>query len=346
MTIERQGEPQGEQVEPRGPHDETLPVHRPRRSDIDPRAAKRAEHQVGLLFLGSGLASALFIVFFFATSIYEEFELPGFGYTNASNLLLGVTMGAALFLIGAAEIHWAKKLMPDVEVVEDRGAQTSTDEAKSNLLDEFNRGIDDSGIKRRPFIVGSMAAALGLVGLPAVVLLRDLGPLPGTVLEETMWEPGMHILVAETHQKIRPQDMEVGTLVSAVPEGIDEVMEEEGNLNALAKAAVMLIKMDPNEIVADQTPEGEDSWTYEGILCFSKICTHVGCALGLYEQLTHHMLCPCHQSTFDLADKGTVIFGPAARSLPQLAITVDEDGYLIARDGFTEPVGPSYWERG
>jgi ubiquinol-cytochrome c reductase iron-sulfur subunit len=231
-------------------------------------------------------------------------------------------------------------------VVEDRGAQTSTDEAKSHLLDEFNRGIDDSGIKRRPFIVGSMAAALGLVGLPAVVLLRDLGPLPGTVLEETMWEPGMHILVAETHQKIRPQDMEVGTLVSAVPEGIDEVMEEEGNLNALAKAAVMLIKMDPNEIVADQTPEGDDSWTYEGILCFSKICTHVGCALGLYEQLTHHMLCPCHQSTFDLADKGTVIFGPAARSLPQLAITVDEDGYLIARDGFTEPVGPSYWERG
>ena len=108
----------------------------------------------------------------------------------------------------------------------------------------------------------------------------------------------------------------------------------------------MLIRMDPSESVADQTPEGEDSWTYEGILCFSKICTHVGCALGLYEQLTHHMLCPCHQSTFDLADKGNVIFGPASRALPQLAITVDEDGYLIAREGFAEPVGPSFWERG
>jgi ubiquinol-cytochrome c reductase iron-sulfur subunit len=161
-----------------------------------------------------------------------------------------------------------------------------------------------------------------------------------------MWEPGMHILVAETHQKIKPEDLEVGTLVSAVPEGIDVVMEEEGNLNALAKAAVMLIRMDPNEIVADQTPPGQESWTYQGILCFSKICTHVGCALGLYEQLTHHMLCPCHQSTFDLADKGNVIFGPAARSLPQLAITVDGDGYLIAREGFTQPVGPSFWERG
>ena len=332
-------------IEPHGSTDE-LPAHKLRRSDTDPRAAKRAERQVGLLFLASGLASALFIVFFFATPIDEEMRLPGFGYTNASNFLLGLTMGAALFLIGAAAIHWAKKLMSDTEIVEDRTLEASTDESKSALLEEFRRGVDDSSIKRRPFIVGSMVAALGLAGLPAIVLLRDLGPLPGTVLRETMWLPGMHILVAETHQKIKPEDLEVGTLVSAVPEGIDEVMEEEGNLNALAKAAVMLIKMDPDEIVADQTPAGEESWTYEGILCFSKICTHVGCALGLYEQLTHHMLCPCHQSTFDLADKGNVIFGPAARSLPQLAITVDDDGYLIARQGFTEPVGPSFWERG
>jgi ubiquinol-cytochrome c reductase iron-sulfur subunit len=332
-------------IEPHGT-DEALPEHKPRRSDVNPRAAKRAEHQVGLLFLGSGLASVLFIVFYVTTSVDEEIRLPGFGYTNASNLLLGLSMGFALFLIGAAAIHWAKKLMTDTEIVEERGVQESTDEAKSALLEEFRRGVDDSSIKRRPFIVGSMAAALGLVGLPAIVLLRDLGPLPGTSLRTTMWEPGMHILVAETQQKIKPDDLEVGTLVSAVPEGIELVTEEEGNLNALAKAAVMLIRMDPNEIIADQTPPGDESWTYQGILCFSKICTHVGCALGLYEQLTHHMLCPCHQSTFDLSDKGNVIFGPAARSLPQLAITVDDDGYLIARQGFTQPVGPSFWERG
>jgi ubiquinol-cytochrome c reductase iron-sulfur subunit len=334
VTIEPHGSPEG------------LPEHKPRRSDVDPKAAKRAERQVGFMFLFSGLASLLFIVFYIQTSVEEEIRLPFFGQTNASNLLLGLSMGLALFLIGAAMIHWAKKLMPDTEVVHERSAEASTDEAKEALLEEYHRGVEDSGIKRRPFIVGSMVAALGLAGLPAIVLLRDLGPLPGTVLRETMWQPGMRILVAETKQPIKPEDMEVGTLVSAVPEGIDEVMEEEGNLNALAKAAVMLIKMDPNEIVADQTPSDEDSWTYEGILCFSKICTHVGCALGLYEQLTHHMLCPCHQSTFDLADKGNVIFGPAARELPQLAITVDEDGYLIARQGFTQPVGPSFWERG
>ena len=332
-------------IEPHGSNDD-LPEHQLRRSDVDPKAAKRAEHQVGFMFLASALASVLFIVFFIQTSVDEQIALPFFGDTNASNFLLGLTMGAALFLIGAAMIHWAKKLMPDSEVVQERSAESSSDEAKGALLEEYHRGIEDSGIKRRPFIVGSMIAAMGLVGLPAVVLLRDLGPLPGTALRETMWKPGLRILIAETHQPIKPQDMEVGTLVSAVPEGIDEVMEEEGNLNALAKAAVMLIRMDPNEIVADQTPPGEESWTYQGILCFSKICTHVGCALGLYEQLTHHMLCPCHQSTFDLADKGNVIFGPAARELPQLAITVDDDGYLIAREGFTQPVGPSFWERG
>ena len=332
-------------IEPHG-SDDALPEHQLRRSDVDPKAAKRAEHQVGFMFLASALASVLFIVFFIQTSVDEQIALPFFGDTNASNFLLGLTMGAALFLIGAAMIHWAKKLMPDSEVVQERSAESSTDEAKGALLEEYHRGIEDSGIKRRPFIVGSMIAAMGLVGLPAIVLLRDLGPLPGTALRETMWKPGLRILIAETHQPIKPQDMEVGTLVSAVPEGIDEVMEEEGNLNALAKAAVMLIRMDPNEIVADQTPPGEESWTYQGILCFSKICTHVGCALGLYEQLTHHMLCPCHQSTFDLADKGNVIFGPAARELPQLAITVDDDGYLIAREGFTQPVGPSFWERG
>ena len=323
-----------------------LPVHRPRRSDVDPRAAKRAERQVGLLFLGSGLASAAFVVAYVVTPIDESFDIPFFGKVNASNLLLGLLMGIALFLIGAAAIHWAKKLMPDVEVVQQRYAEASPQEARDELLTEYTRGIDESGVKRRPFILGSMLAALGLAGLPAIILLRDLGPLPEETQRTTMWTQGLRILVAETQEPIKPEDFTVGTLVSAVPEGIDLVMEEQGNLNELAKSAVLLIRMDPSEIVSDQTPPGAEPWSYEGILCYSKICTHVGCPIGLYEQLTHHMLCPCHQSTFDMANGGEVIFGPAARALPQLAITVDEDGYLVAREGFTQPVGPSFWERG
>jgi ubiquinol-cytochrome c reductase iron-sulfur subunit len=108
------------------------------------------------------------------------------------------------------------------------------------------------------------------------------------------------------------------------------------------KAAVILNRMEPSEIVSKQTL----NWSVNGIVCYSKICTHVGCPISLNERTTHHLLCPCHQSTFDLADNGKVIFGPAARPLPQLPIMVDSEGYLVAQSDFDEPVGPSYWERG
>ena len=93
--------------------------------------------------------------------------------------------------------------------------------------------------------------------------------------------------------------------------------------------------------------EAEDraSWSYHGIVAYSKICTHVGCPVALVEQHTHHLLCPCHQSTFDVSDGAKVIFGPAKRPLPQLPITVDDEGYLVAQSDFHEPVGPSFPER-
>jgi ubiquinol-cytochrome c reductase iron-sulfur subunit len=130
--------------------------------------------------------------------------------------------------------------------------------------------------------------------------------------------------------------------VSASPEGLDKIQEEEHTQNARAKASIILVRMKPEEIRSQQG----DGWDFNGILAFSKICTHVGCPIALYQQRTHHLLCPCHQSTFDLADSGVVVFGPAARRMPQLPITVDDEGYLVAADGFQEPVGPSFWERG
>ena len=41
-----------------------------------------------------------------------------------------------------------------------------------------------------------------------------------------------------------------------------------------------------------------------------------------------------------------MVFGPAARALPQLPLTLDADGYIVAARDFTQPVGPSFWERG
>ena len=117
---------------------------------------------------------------------------------------------------------------------------------------------------------------------------------------------------------------------------------QERHLSDIGKDAVLLIRLRPSEFQLN--PE-RLSWTHDGIIAFSKICSHMGCAVALYEQQTKHLLCPCHQSTFDVTRAAKVIFGPAARPLPQLAITVDADGYLVAQQPFTEPVGPSYWER-
>jgi ubiquinol-cytochrome c reductase iron-sulfur subunit len=149
---------------------------------------------------------------------------------------------------------------------------------------------------------------------------------------------------------IRPEWVRVGQLVNAEPEIFfdgerygTETIEGHEQLIEKGKAAIIVVRMQPDDI----TPaEGRENWGVDGILAYSKICTHVGCPISLWEQQTHHLLCPCHQSTFDLADNGKVIFGPAARALPQLPLAVDEEGYLIATSDFTEPVGPSFWERG
>jgi len=143
--------------------------------------------------------------------------------------------------------------------------------------------------------------------------------------------------------------MEIGDLLNAEPELVfavdkDGEPELEGVTLQIAKSkgAVILLRMEPDEI----TPSpGRENWSVEGIVCYSKICTHVGCPISLNERTTHNLLCPCHQSTFDLADAAKVIFGPAARPLPQLPLMVDDAGYLAAQSDFKEPVGPSYWER-
>jgi len=318
--------------------DPGLPVHEHRRADVDPVAERRAERQVAAMFGLSALATLAFVVAFFA--VPDDASFLGIGAQNAA---LGVTLGLALFLIGAGAIHWAKKLMPDVEIVEERKPMRSSAEEREAVVEVFATGAAGSGFGRRSLIRGSMLASLGLLGLPAIVLLRDLGPNPGSKPSETIWRAGERILTDVTFRPIRPAEVPVGTLINAMPASFEELGHDgPARINARASAPVIVVRMAPDEIRSQQG----DNWDYAGILCFSKICTHIGCPINLYEQRTHHLLCPCHQSTFDLADAARVIFGPAARNLPQLPLDVDEEGYLIARAPFAEPVGPSFWERG
>ena len=316
--------------------------HYLRRTDTDPKAARRAEIQVATLFGASSFFTLVFLVSFVAIPREKKIAVSLIGVTGAQNLVLGVSFGFAILLIGIGAIHWAKKLMSDVEVVQERKEIKPADDVQQEALAAFRVGTEESGIGQRKLIRRSLLGALALFPLPFVVMLRDLGPSPKGELRETAWEEDLHIVTDITYQKIRPEDIPVGNLVSAMPENILEIQEEEQNLNERGKSAILLVRMRPEEIKSQQGPD----WDYQGIVAYSKICTHVGCPIALYEQRTHHLLCPCHQSTFDLADSGQPIFGPAARRLPQLAITVDEEGYLIARQGFQEPVGPSFWERG
>ncbi|CAB4791636.1 MAG: Rieske 2Fe-2S domain-containing protein [Actinobacteria bacterium] len=317
--------------------------HALRRSDTDPRAAQRAERQVALMFGGSVLASILFVVAFVSVKSTAIVDLPLIGRIGLQNLALGLASGLGLFLIGAGAIHWARKLMSDEEIVDERKSFASDDETRDAVVESFQTGVEESGVMKRPLIRRTLLAAMALMPIPAIVLLRDLGPLPETKSRETLWRKGSRIVTDISYRPIKPEDIPLGGLVAgALPADLQKIEEEEGNLNQRAKAAIILVRMAPDEIRSQQIQDGD----FQGILAFSKICTHLGCPIALYEQRTKHLLCPCHQSTFDLADDGNVIFGPSARRLPQLAIEVDKDGYLVAKEGFREPVGPSFWERG
>jgi ubiquinol-cytochrome c reductase iron-sulfur subunit len=155
-----------------------------------------------------------------------------------------------------------------------------------------------------------------------------------------MWAAGTRLAQDPSGIPIKASQVTIGSAFQVIPEGLAEL--EYHRLEEKAKAAVILMRLPINEL--NESPERE-SWSYQGIVAYSKICTHVGCPVALYEQQTHHLLCPCHQSQFDVANQCEVIFGPAARALPQLPITIDAEGYLIAQSDFTEPVGPSFWER-
>ena len=327
--------------------DPGLPEHLPRPTDVDEAAEKRAERQVATLFGLSTIFTLLFCVSYFFFDIGDNPSVI-FGL-GASNVALGLCMGLALLCLGVGVIQWARKLMSDHEIVEYRHPASSSDEDKEETLAALRLGAEESGIGRRPLIRNSLLGALGALGLLMIIPLRDLGPLPGDKLTRTVWKKGMRVVQDVDGLEIRPEDLEVGQLVNAEPAVFFEEDEEgeplyEGHRlqTEKAKAAVILVKMQPDDI----TPwPGRENWGVNGVLCYSKICTHVGCPISLWEQQTHHLLCPCHQSTFDLADNGKVVFGPAARHLPQLPLAVDDEGYLIATSDFTEAVGPSFWER-
>jgi ubiquinol-cytochrome c reductase iron-sulfur subunit len=306
----------------------------------DVARADKAEKIIAAIFVLAFLAGCGFV------AAYVGLEVHSVNAVFRSNLALGLSLSVVLLCLGTGSLLWVRHLMPDVEVEEERHDLRSTAKERAAFQDYAVEGGRASQVGKRKLARRTLMLATAPLAVAPIVLLRDLGPLPGTSLRHTVWSPGRRLLVYGQNNPLTPAMFSTpGEMITIVPEGYTD------NADELAKAAVILIKFAPGQLAIPDRYNGSTllgtmNWTVDNIVAYSKICTHVGCPVALYEQTTHHILCPCHQSTFQAAEGARVIFGPAARPLPQLPITTDSNGYLVAKSDFQEPVGPSFWERG
>jgi ubiquinol-cytochrome c reductase iron-sulfur subunit len=291
---------------------------------------KVAERKVAALFLLSLFGVLAFCVWYVVGE--GTFGEPNNEFFTP---LLGVFMALALGGIGAGAVLWAKSLMTETQVVQERHPFASSEEEQREVAEMFTTGLEQANVKRRPLLLGTLALGAGSLALLPLPFALGMGRFQHKERElaTTAWREGMR-LYRSNGTPVRLGDLQIGSVESVFPD------IEHPQLRA--DSPVLLIRMRPE----DFTPrEGHEGYDYEGHVAYSSICTHLGCPVKLYEQQTHHLLCPCHQSTFRADIGAEVIFGPAARALPQLAISVDEDGYFVAQGDFDEPIGPSYWER-
>jgi ubiquinol-cytochrome c reductase iron-sulfur subunit len=310
------------------------------------KTEKRVERTIALLFLLTGLAATVFVVaFIWWPWEYEMGDNLGKYYTP----VLGLSLGLALFGLGAAVVVFAKKLLPEEIAVQERhDGGSSSDERKLTGATLLNMA-DETGISRRPLLKG--AIALGLAPVAAVPLVA-LGGLINDPHDEDMFnrtgfhphENGEKIrLVRENATPIRPEEISVGGQITVFP-GIPH-----GDTNEHADSPTLLIHLrqtDAEELRGNLGRVAVNADAMHGnFVAYSKICTHAGCPASLYEQQTNRLLCPCHQSQFQITDNARPIFGPATRRLPMLPLEVDDEGFFVAKSDYRVPVGPGFWER-
>lgn len=264
----------------------------------------------------------------FSASILAALGLAGVyiagGQNQAEGILLAITLGG----IGVGLILWAQRFMPAGPEVEPRGRITSKKEDRAVFLEDWDEGSSTFG--RRRFLTKMLFGAFAALGAALVFPIRSLGPAPGRGFDSTSWTAGAR-LVRTSGRPVSVEELAVNGVATVFPE--DHIGQEDSQ--------VILIRLREGED-SDTT---EEDGSFSGLVAFSKVCTHAGCPVGLFEEQTGHLLCPCHQSTFDVKDGAAVVFGPATRPLPQLPISADDEGYLIATGDFPEPIGPGYWNR-
>ncbi len=281
-----------------------------------PRTSASADALAAVCFAVSTLAAVVLAVVYWRG-----------GNTQAEGALLAVCTGG----IGAGIVVWAKQSMPHDEVAEHRGAIESTEEEVAAFTADYEAGRE--GLGRRRLLLGLAASAFGALGAALVFPVRSLGPRPGKDLKHTPYGDGPVRLVTEDGTPVRIGDVAPDGVLTVWPEGHTDAGD----------APTLLIHLRREQQFRPRA--GREDWTVDDHVAYSKLCTHVGCPVGLYQAASGLLLCPCHQSTFDVLDGARPVFGPAARSLPQLPLAVNADGELIARGDFSGPVGPGFWDR-
>ena len=306
-------------TDPVGPDDlRSVPARPPSTGEDDlTRRGARVERAAAASFL-LAMAAAIGL-----TVVYWEGGQP-----QAEGILLAVVLGG----IGVGIVLWAKHFMPTEEVAEERHPMASSEEDVAAFAADFQAG--GSSLQRRRVLVATAGGACAALGVALLFPIRSLGPRPGSGLKQTAYKGGNIRVVDENGMPVHPRDLPVDGFITVWPEGHTDD----------ADASTLLIHFRSDQ---DFRPKaGRDDWTVDDIVAYSKICTHVGCPVGLYQADLGLLLCPCHQSTFDVMRHAKPVFGPAARSLPQLPLALDGEGFIIATGDFSGPVGPGFWDRG
>lgn len=254
------------------------------------------------------------------------------GDTQWEGILLFLTFAA----VGTGLGIWVRVIIgPEKELVEDRYPMASGDKDRQAFREAYADSLGEATVGgRRRFLLRLLGGVGASLGLALTAPLLSLGPIfsagARNQLFVTEWERGIRLATSEGDE-LRPEDVIVDQFVTVFPSGSDNP----------ADAQAVLIGTRPGALDRAGLPAPEG--TVEGLVCYSKICTHAGCPVGLYRAAVGELLCPCHQSTFDVNDGARVLSGPTGRPLPQLPIGTDDQGFLIALGEFTDPVGPTFW---
>ncbi|UFS99518.1 ubiquinol-cytochrome c reductase iron-sulfur subunit [Nocardia huaxiensis] len=327
------------------------------------RAEKRAERRVAFWFaLSAVLGVALIGVFLFWPWEYKSRNQDGNAAYNLWTPLVGLTFGVAVLAIGIAVVLIRKHFIPAEISIQDRHDGKSSEANRRTLVAQLQDAAETSTLGRRKLITRTAGLGAGVLGIGALFVFvggmiknpwakGDKSPL--WVSGWTPDYPGETIFLRRDTGRpedivlVRPEDLDAGAMETVFPWKESWRGDEHATLQSLRgiRNSVMLIRLRTKDAESAIKRKGQESFNYGDYFAYSKICTHLGCPTSLFEQQTNRILCPCHQSQFSATEWGKPIFGPAARALPQLPITVNADGYLVAAGDFIEPLGPAFWER-